>query len=99
LTATLDSKDSAGARHSLRRNCPKALVGRHRQDQAPAIGEAIEPAFGRPRAAGIDVNDIGCIERNQRAVALDNFDAWVRREIGFGSRREFGIIFYSGKPA
>ena len=46
-TATLDSKDRAGTRHSLQWLCTKALVERHRQDQAPAIGETIEPAFGR----------------------------------------------------
>src|SRR6266849_2916171 len=47
---TLDAKHRAGTRHSLHRLCTKALVRRHRQDQAPDIGEAVEPAFGRPRA-------------------------------------------------
>jgi hypothetical protein len=98
-TATLDAKDRTGTCHSLQRLCTKALVRRHRQDQTPAVGEAIEPAFSRPRAAGIDVNDIGLIERNQRAVALDDFDIWVCREIGLGPRGEFGLIFYSSNPA
>jgi hypothetical protein len=40
--------------------------------KSPAVGGAIEPAFGRPRAAGIDVNDIGLVEWNPRAVALDD---------------------------
>src|ERR1700681_445954 len=63
MTAPLDSKYRAGTRHSLDRLCPKTLIRRHRQDQAPAIGETIEPVLGRPRAAGIDVDDIGLIER------------------------------------
>src|SRR5712664_1176927 len=96
---TLDAKHRPGLRHSLQRLRTKTLVRRHRQVPAPAIGEGIEPAFGRPRAAGIDVNDIGFIERNQRAVAFDDFDVWVACEIGFGPRSEFGLIFYSGDPA
>ena len=93
LTAPLDSKHRAGTREPFRRHGAKALVRRHRQDQASAIGEAVEPAFGRPRAAGIDVNDIGFIERNQRAFAFDDFDIGVAREIGFGARGEFGFLF------
>ena len=96
---TLDAKHRAGLRHSLQRLRTKALVRRHRQDQAPAIGEAVEPAFGWPGAAGVDVNDIGFIERNQRAVAFDDFDVWVACEIGFGARSELGFIFYTGDPA
>src|SRR5712664_3165339 len=99
LGATLDAEHRAGLRHSLQRLRTKALVRRHRQDQAPAIGKAIEPAFGRPRATGIDVDDIGFIEPNQRAVAFDDFDVWVACEIGFGARGEFGFIFYAGDPA
>jgi hypothetical protein len=99
MTAPLDPKHRAGTRHLLPRFCPKTLVRRHRQDQTPAISETIEPVLGRPRAAGIDVDDIGLIERNQSPVALDDFDVWVAGEIGFGARGEFGFVFYSGNPA
>jgi hypothetical protein len=98
-TAPLDPKHRAGTRHLLPRFCPKTLVRRHRQDQASAVGETIEPVLGRPRAAGIDVDDIGLIERHRSAVAFDDFDVWVAGEIGFGARGEFGFVFYSGNPA
>src|SRR6266702_59747 len=99
VTAPLDPKHRAGARHPLRRTGTKSLVRGHRQDQASTIGEAVKPVLGRTRAAGTDVNDIGLIALNRGAVTFDDVDGRVRREIGFGSRGEFGIIFYSGHPA
>src|SRR5258706_6488508 len=76
-TAPLDPEHRAGTRHSLQRLCAKTLIRCHRQDQATAIGEAIEPVLGRPPAAGIDVDDVGCIARNQSAVALDDLDVLI----------------------
>jgi hypothetical protein len=42
------------------------------------------------------MNDVGLIERNQSALAFDDVDVWICREIDFGARCEFWRIFYSG---
>ena len=36
------------------------------------MGKAIEPVFGRARAASVDVDDVHFTERNESAVALND---------------------------
>src|ERR1700682_5997364 len=55
-TAPLDPKHRAGTRHLLPRFCPKTLVRCHRQDQASAVGEKIEPGLGGPRGVGLEAS-------------------------------------------
>src|SRR5205085_9789512 len=60
-SSSLNSEHRAGIRQALRRNAAKSLIRRHRHDQTAAIGKAIEPECRWPRAAGIDIDDIGDI--------------------------------------
>ena len=97
-SSSLNSEHCAGTRHALRRNAAKSLIRRHRHDQAAAIGKAIEPACCWPRAAGIDIDDIGGIERHLCAVAFNHRDIRIGRQAGSGARGEASIIFDSGYP-
>src|SRR5207237_1859928 len=68
-SSSLNSEHRARTRQALRRNAAESLIRRHRHDQAAGIGKAIEPACRWLGASGIDIDDIGGIERHVRAVA------------------------------
>ncbi len=96
--SSLNSEHCAGTREALPRNPAKSLIRRHRHDQAAAIGKTIEPACRWLRAAGIDIDDIGGIERHLRAVAFNHRDICIGRQAGSGARGEAPIIFDSRYP-
>src|SRR5262249_55547292 len=69
LSTALDPEHSTSARHPFRRPATEVLVRCQRQDQPAPIGKAIEPALDGLRAARIDIDDIGLVERDRSAIS------------------------------
>src|SRR5207302_3277912 len=67
-----DAKDCPAAFERYSRVASEALVRGQRENEPTAFGEAIEPGIGRPGGAGVDQDDVGRLERDLRAVALND---------------------------
>ena len=72
----------------VRIDTAEAPVGGQRQDQPAAIVEPVELRFRRPGSSGVDIDDIGGCECDQRTIPGDYVDIRRRAEIGRSAPRQ-----------
>src|SRR6516165_5396636 len=77
----------------------ETFVRGQRRDQQAAIVEPVEPDVGRPGRAGVDVNQIGRIELDLRAVALQGTPIRLPGEVRRQTLGEATIKFDRRDPA
>ena len=78
----------------------RKAAGGQRQDQPAAILEPIEPDVCRPSRAGIDEDYVGGLEPDPRAVAVNNTNISLQRQIRSGPLGQYRIELDRGdRPA
>ncbi len=94
LPAALDAEHGAATGIAHR----KPGLG-HRQEQAAAFREAVEPVRQRMARAGIDVDDVGRREIVRGAIGVDDRRVAPTAQVVRGAPGEPGIVFDCRHPA
>src|SRR5215472_13156281 len=69
----------------------KAPVRRQRQNEPPTLRQPVEPDVSGAGRAGVDIDDIGSVERHDRPVPADDLDIGTWRQVDTGTRRQLRI--------